>query len=66
MLTIGELAKLAGTTVRAVRHYHGIGLIPSPRAIPRATAATAPRHWSGCCGSAGCARWGCRWTGSPS
>jgi len=30
MLTIGELAKLAGTTVRAVRHYHGIGLIPEP------------------------------------
>lgn len=30
MLTIGELARLAGTTVRAVRHYHGIGLIPEP------------------------------------
>jgi DNA-binding transcriptional MerR regulator len=30
MLTIGELARLAGTTVRAVRHYHRIGLIPEP------------------------------------
>ncbi|MCO1654286.1 helix-turn-helix domain-containing protein [Pseudonocardia humida] len=30
MLTIGELAKLAGTTVRAVRHYHGIGLLAEP------------------------------------
>jgi DNA-binding transcriptional MerR regulator len=30
MLTIGELAKVAGTTVRAVRHYHGIGLLPEP------------------------------------
>jgi DNA-binding transcriptional MerR regulator len=30
VLTIGELARLAGTTVRAVRHYHGIGLLPEP------------------------------------
>ncbi|WP_214403106.1 MerR family DNA-binding transcriptional regulator [Pseudonocardia lacus] len=30
MLTIGELAGLAGTTVRAVRHYHRIGLLPEP------------------------------------
>jgi len=30
VLTIGELARLAGTTVRAVRHYHRIGLLPEP------------------------------------
>ena len=30
MLTIGELARHAGTTVRAVRHYHAIGLLPEP------------------------------------
>lgn len=30
MLTIGEAARLAGTTVRAVRHYHTIGLLPEP------------------------------------
>jgi DNA-binding transcriptional MerR regulator len=30
MLTIGELARLAGTTVRAVRHYHAIGLLAEP------------------------------------
>jgi DNA-binding transcriptional MerR regulator len=30
MLTIGEVARLAGTTVRAVRHYHAIGLLPEP------------------------------------
>lgn len=30
MLTIGELAGLAGTTVRAVRHYHAVGLLPEP------------------------------------
>ncbi|MFB9906445.1 helix-turn-helix domain-containing protein [Allokutzneria oryzae] len=30
MLTIGELARLAGTTVRAVRHYTAEGLIDEP------------------------------------
>ncbi|MCP3799653.1 MerR family transcriptional regulator [Allokutzneria sp. A3M-2-11 16] len=30
MLTIGELARLAGTTVRAVRHYTAEGLIAEP------------------------------------
>ncbi|WP_171166529.1 MerR family transcriptional regulator [Streptomyces sp. I05A-00742] len=30
MLTISQLAAYAGVTVRAVRHYHGIGLLPEP------------------------------------
>lgn len=30
MLTIGEAARLAGVTVRAVRHYHQRGLLPEP------------------------------------
>lgn len=30
MLTIGQLASYAGTTVRAVRHYHDKGLLPEP------------------------------------
>lgn len=30
MLTIGQLAAYAGTTVRAVRHYHATGLLPEP------------------------------------
>lgn len=30
MLTIGQLAAYAGVTVRAVRHYHKIGLLPEP------------------------------------
>jgi DNA-binding transcriptional MerR regulator len=30
MLTIGQLAAHAGVTVRAVRHYHAIGLLPEP------------------------------------
>jgi DNA-binding transcriptional MerR regulator len=30
MLTIGQLAAYAAVTVRAVRHYHQIGLLPEP------------------------------------
>ena len=30
MLTIGQVAQLAGTTVRAIRHYHQTGLLPEP------------------------------------
>lgn len=30
MLTIGQMAAYAGVTVRAVRHYHHIGLLPEP------------------------------------
>jgi DNA-binding transcriptional MerR regulator len=31
MLTIGQLAAYAGVTVRTVRHYHQIGLLPEPQ-----------------------------------
>lgn len=31
MLTISQLASYAGVTVRAVRHYHQIGLLPEPQ-----------------------------------
>jgi DNA-binding transcriptional MerR regulator len=30
VLTIGQLASYAGVTVRAVRHYHQVGLLPEP------------------------------------
>jgi DNA-binding transcriptional MerR regulator len=30
MLTIGQLASYAGVTIRAVRHYHRVGLLPEP------------------------------------
>ncbi|MFE4358793.1 MerR family transcriptional regulator [Kitasatospora sp. NPDC056800] len=30
MLTIGQLASTAGVTVRTVRHYHQVGLLPEP------------------------------------
>jgi DNA-binding transcriptional MerR regulator len=29
-LSIGEAARLAGVTTRAVRHYHAVGLLPAP------------------------------------
>ncbi|MCK6065246.1 MULTISPECIES: MerR family transcriptional regulator [Microbacterium] len=31
MLSIGQLAAYAGVTVRTVRHYHQVGLLPEPR-----------------------------------
>ena len=30
MLTIGQLASYAGVTIRAVQHYHQVGLLPEP------------------------------------
>ncbi|TQK68604.1 MerR family transcriptional regulator [Nocardioides sp. SLBN-35] len=30
MLTIGQLASYAGVTIRTVRHYHQVGLLPEP------------------------------------
>jgi DNA-binding transcriptional MerR regulator len=30
MLTIGQLASYAGVSIRAVRHYHQVGLLPEP------------------------------------
>ncbi|MGR7023028.1 helix-turn-helix domain-containing protein [Geodermatophilus sp. URMC 62] len=34
MVSIGALARLAGTTARAFRHYHEVGLLPEPRRRP--------------------------------
>jgi len=31
VLTIGQLAAYAGVTIRAVRHYHRVGLLPEPK-----------------------------------
>ncbi|MCR3752575.1 MerR family transcriptional regulator [Lentzea californiensis] len=30
MITIGQLARYAGVTIKAVRHYHKVGLLPEP------------------------------------
>lgn len=31
MITIGQLARYAGVTIKAVRHYHRVGLLEEPR-----------------------------------
>ncbi len=38
---IGTAAAFAGTTPRAIRHYHQIGLLPEPERVQTAAAATA-------------------------
>ena len=42
MLTISQLAAYAGVTVRAVRHYHQIGLLPEPERDHPDTGPTTP------------------------
>lgn len=40
---IGDAATFAGTTPRAIRHYHEIGLLPEPERAATTVAATATR-----------------------
>ncbi len=39
-----ELAELAGTTLRAVRHYHEVGLLPEPERRPNGYKSYAVVH----------------------
>ena len=39
-MKVSEVAYLAGTTVRAVRWYHAVGLLPIPEGRPQTTAST--------------------------
>ena len=49
-----ELAELAGVTVRTLRHYHQIGLLPEPpRTAGGGTGTTMSATWSGSCASRG-------------
>jgi len=43
-LRIGELASLAGTTTRAIRHYHAIGLLPEPERDESGYRRYGPEH----------------------
>jgi DNA-binding transcriptional MerR regulator len=43
-LRIGELAELAGTTTRAVRHYHSIGLLREPERDESGYRRYGPEH----------------------
>lgn len=55
-----ELAELTGCTVRTLRHYHAIGLLPERRAARTATATTARRTLRACCASGDSRRWDSR------
>jgi hypothetical protein len=47
-LSIGDLARATGLTVRALRHYQDLGLPPRPASTrPPATGPTAPSSSSG-------------------
>lgn len=43
-LTIGQIAGLAGVTVKAVRHYHRVGLLEEPPRAPNGYRCYSPRH----------------------
>ncbi|MGZ4195811.1 MAG: MerR family transcriptional regulator [Solirubrobacteraceae bacterium] len=43
-LRIGELAKLAGTTPRAIRHYHSLGLLGEPERDESGYRRYGPQH----------------------
>jgi DNA-binding transcriptional MerR regulator len=43
-LRIGELAELAGTTTRAIRHYHAIGLLAEPERDASGYRRYGPEH----------------------
>ena len=61
-LPIGRFARLSGLTVKALRHYDALGLLPpAPWTRSPGTAGTPRTSWTGPAGSAGCARWTCRW-----
>lgn len=43
-LRIGELAELATTTPRAIRHYHHLGLLPEPERDESGYRRYGPQH----------------------
>ena len=47
MVTIGQLASYAGVTIRAVRHYHQVGLLPEPDRNASGYRTTTPTRSSG-------------------
>ena len=50
-MRIGALAKAVGTTVRTVRYYEEIGLLPPPTSARRASIASTTRPMSSACAS---------------
>lgn len=46
-----EIARLAGVTVRTLRHYHQVGVLAERHGPATATANTVWLTWSASCGS---------------
>jgi len=56
MLTIGQLARAAGSTAKTIRYYEEIGVLP-PAPRTQATDNTLVSMWIGCCSSAALVLW---------
>ncbi|MGY0020961.1 MerR family DNA-binding transcriptional regulator [Streptomyces sp. YJ-C3] len=48
-----EIAELADVSLRAVRHYHEVGLLSEPERRSNGYKQTASRTCSACCASSG-------------
>jgi hypothetical protein len=55
-----ELAKLAGTTVNTIRHYHRSGVLEEPDRRRNGYKQYECRTSSACCASGGWSSWACR------
>ena len=59
-MNVKELARIAGTTPRAVRYYHHLGLLEIPPTVAGGGASTASSTWPVCCVSGGWPMADCR------
>lgn len=48
MMTIHEVSRLAGVSVRTLHHYDTIGLLLPPRSPKRVTGCMTIQRWHGC------------------
>ena len=62
-VTIGDFARMTHLSVKALRHYHDVGVL-EPAAggpVPAATGSTQPARSRWPRSSGASATWGCRW-----
>ena len=52
LYTTGEMAKLAGVSVRTVQFYHSKGILPPPSSVKEEGGCTPRRTWGSFNGSA--------------
>ena len=53
LLQIGDVADRTGLSLRTIRHYEEVGLLPEPRRSPGGFRLYSARPSSGCCSSSG-------------